>query len=306
MTVVYAGAGLIGVAILLAVVLLLRPSDDTQTVSKSLALIQGAPVGGSTGMGAANRDEGLVDLLFCWAAQATRRFAPTSVSDRLARSLDRAGHPVPWTVERLLGAKGVGVVIGMVLGSLLGGGLTLQGAFFAVLLGGLFFFVPDALLYNAALHRKEQVMRGFAETLDMLTICVEAGQGFDAALVEVSRSVKGPIAGELARMTAEIQIGTSRSEAFRGLGARVNLPEVKSFVTAIAQADKLGIPIAAVLREQTSAMRLSRRQRAEAQAQKVTVKILFPLILCIFPALMVVVIGPGAIRIFQMFSHSSL
>lgn len=304
MAVVYAGAGLIAAAILLAAVLLLRSSDDSQTVSRSLALINGAPV--VTGRVTEDRNQDLVERLFRSIAPIIRRLTPTSVSDRLARNLDRAGHPAPWTVERLLGAKGVCAATGLLLGSLLGGGLTLQGALFAVLLGGLLFFVPDVLLYNAALHRQEQVMRGFAETLDMLTICVEAGQGFDAALVEVSRNVKGPIAGELARMTAEIQIGTSRSEAFRGLGARVNLPEVKSFVTAIAQADKLGIPIASVLREQTAAMRLARRQKAEAQAQKVTVKILFPLILCLFPALMVVVIGPGAIRIIQMFSQNGI
>lgn len=301
MTVVYTGAGLIGLAILLAVALLLRPSDDARTVSRSLALINGAPA--IAGKSVNGQDESPIDRLLGWTALVTRRLTPTSASNRLVRNLDRAGHPVPWTVERLLGTKGVCAVIGLFLGALLGGGLTLQGALFAVLLGVLLFLLPDLLLYNAGLHRLEQVMRGFAETLDMLTICVEAGQGFDAALIEVSRNVKGPIAGELARMTAEIQIGTSRGEAFRGLGDRVNLPEVKSFVTAIAQADKLGIPIASVLREQTAAMRLARRQKAEAQAQKVTVKILFPLILCLFPALMVVVIGPGAIRIFQMFSH---
>jgi len=302
MTVVYAGAGLIALAIALAVVLLLPSSDDAQTVTKSLALIAGAPQGRATNTG--SETDNLVDRMFELTAHVTRRITPSSVSVRLARNLDRAGHPAPWTVERLLGAKGVCALAGGVLGLLLGDGLTLRGVFFGLLLGVLLFFLPDMLLYNAALRRQEQVMRGLAEMLDMLTICVEAGQGFDAALQEVSRNVKGPIAGELARMTAEIQIGTSRSEAFRGLGDRVNLVEVKSFVTAIAQADKLGIPLASVLREQTAAMRLARRQRAEAQAQKVTVKILFPLILCLFPALMVVVVGPGGIRIAEMFSHA--
>lgn len=302
MSVVYAGAGLIAMAIILAVVLLLRSSDDAQTVAKSLALIGGGSVKGM--QSTEPETDKLVDRAFELTARATRKLTPSSVSVRLGRNLDRAGHPAPWTVERLLGAKGLCAIGGALVGLLLGGGLALQGMLFAILLAGLMFFLPDLLLYNAGLHRQEQVMRGLAEMLDMLTICVEAGQGFDAALQEVSRNVKGPIAGELARMTAEIQIGTSRSEAFRGFGDRVNLAEVKSFVTAIAQADKLGIPLAAVLREQTTAMRLARRQRAEAQAQKVTVKILFPLILCLFPALMVVVVGPGGIRIAEMFSHA--
>ncbi|MFC6703974.1 type II secretion system F family protein [Flexivirga alba] len=303
MGIVYAGAGLIAVAILVAAFLLARSSDDAQTVSKSLALINGGGVGAapSTDSQAAS----LVDRLLELTAHTTRKLTTSSVITRLARNLDRAGHPVPWTVERLLGAKGLCGILGAMLGLMLGGGISLQGVFCALLLGALLFFLPDLLLYNVALHRQEQVMRGFAEMLDMLTICVEAGQGFDAALQEVARNVQGPIAGELARMTAEIQIGTSRSEAFRGLGERVSLAEVKSFVTAIAQADKMGIPLASVLREQTNAMRLARRQKAEAQAQKVTVKILFPLILCLFPALMVVVIGPGAIRIFEMFSHAA-
>lgn len=205
-----------------------------------------------------------------------------------------------------MGAKGLCAIIGLLLGLVYGDGLTVSGVILALVLGVLFFYVPDLLIYNAGLRRQEQIMRGFAEAVDMLTICVEAGQGFDAALLEVARNVKGSIAGELARMTAEIQIGTSRSDAFRALGERVNQPEVKGFVTAIAQADKLGIPIASVLREQTAAMRVARRQRAEAQAQKITIKILFPLMLCIFPALLVVVLGPGIIRIVQTFSQNGL
>ena len=139
--------------------------------------------------------------------------------------------------------------------------------------------------------------RGLADALDMLTVCVEAGQGFDAAILQVARTVTGPIGGEFARVLSEIQIGKSRADAFASLGERTTAPEVKTFVSALVQADRMGLPIAAVLREQTKEMRIARRQRAEEQAQKVTVKILFPLLLCIFPALFIVIIGPGAIRI---------
>jgi tight adherence protein C len=136
----------------------------------------------------------------------------------------------------------------------------------------------------------------------MLTVCVEAGQGFDSSLLHVARSVEGPVAGEFARVLAEIQIGKSRGEAFSSLAARTKVPEVRTFVTALVQADRLGLPIGGVLREQSKQMRLVRRQRAEEKAQKVPVKILFPMLLCIFPALFIVIIGPGAIGMINTFS----
>jgi tight adherence protein C len=181
-------------------------------------------------------------------------------------------------------------------------GLTFRGLVLAVGLGAALFFLPDLLLYNAALRRQEQTQKGLAEALDMLTVCVEAGQGFDAALMQVARNVDGPISGEFARVISEIQIGKSRGEAFSAMGDRVALPDVKNFTTALVQADRLGLPIAQVLREQTATMRLSRKQRAEEQAQKVTVKIIFPLVVCIFPVLFIVLIGPAAIRMIEAFS----
>ena len=304
MNIVYAGAGLIATGIAIAVAVLTRSSSESQTVARSLALIGGADP--ALVKRAEPQSRSFADRALELAAIAARRLSPASAIDRLERGLDRAGRPAPWTVQRIMGAKGVCAVIGLLLGLLYGGALSISGIVLAVVLGAVLFYVPDVLLYNTAIHRRDQIMRGFAEALDMLTVCVEAGQGFDAALLEVARNVTGPIAGELARMTAEIQIGTSRAESFRALGERVNLPEVKNFVTAIAQADKLGIPIASVLREQTAAMRLSRRQKAEAQAQKVTVKILFPLMLCIFPSLLVVVLGPAVIRIAQTFASNGI
>jgi tight adherence protein C len=136
----------------------------------------------------------------------------------------------------------------------------------------------------------------------MLTVCDEAGQGFDAAILQVARTVPGPIGGELARVLSEIQIGKSRGEAFSALGERTTVTEVQNFVSTLVQADRLGLPVAVVLREQTKEMRIARRQRAEEKAQKVTVKILFPLLLCIFPAIFIVIIGPGIIQIIEAFS----
>jgi tight adherence protein C len=228
--------------------------------------------------------------------------SPDGTSDRLHRMLDKAGNPQPWTPERILGLKGIGLVLGLVLG-LVYTGLSLATVVVAPLLAAALFFLPDLLLHNASLRRQEATRKGLAESLDMLTVCVEAGLGFDAALGQVARNTQGPISGEFARALSEIQIGKSRGEAFTGLGQRVDTPEVRTFVTALVQADRLGLPIAQVLREQTATMRLARRQRAEEQAQKVTVKILFPVMLCILPAIFVVVIGPGVIRMISTFSQ---
>ena len=163
--------------------------------------------------------------------------------------------------------------------------------------------LPDLLVYNVALKRREETAKGLAEALDMLTVCVEAGLGFDSALLQVSRNIGGPISGEFARVIAEIQLGSSRGDAFAAMGDRIPLAEVKNFTTALVQADRLGLPIGGVLREQTANMRVIRRQKAEEKAQKVTVKILFPLIFCIFPVLMIVVIGPGILQMMKAFSN---
>jgi tight adherence protein C len=201
-----------------------------------------------------------------------------------------------------MGVKGATFLVGAALGFVFGG-FTLSGLLAAAVLSVAFLYLPDLLVYNASLHRQEETSKGLADALDMLTVCVEAGQGFDAALLQVARNVEGPIAGEFARVLSEIQLGKSRAEAFAAMGDRIPLAHVKNFTSALVQADRLGLPIARVLREQTAAMRVARRQKAEEKAQKVTVKILFPVIICIFPALFVVVMGPGVIRMMQFFSN---
>jgi tight adherence protein C len=139
--------------------------------------------------------------------------------------------------------------------------------------------------------------------MDMLTICVESGLGFDAALARVARNSSGPVAAEFSRALQEIQIGKSRSQALRSLAERTTVTELRAFTSAVVQAGELGIPIADVLREQAKEMRMRRRQRAEEKAQQVPVKILFPLIGCLFPALFIIVIGPGAISIAHSLFH---
>jgi tight adherence protein C len=229
------------------------------------------------------------------------RLSPSGASEGMARRLDLAGNPGSWTAERIMGAKGA-ALLALALVGLVFGGFSARGLIFALAGGAAGFWLPDLLLYNQGVKRQQELRRGLADALDMLTVCVEAGQGFDSALQQVAKSVDGPIAGEFARVLSEIQIGKARSEAFTSLASRTTVNEAKTFVSAFVQADRLGLPIGSVLREQSNQMRLVRRQLAEESAQKVPVKILFPMLLCIFPALFIVIIGPGAIRMIDAFS----
>jgi tight adherence protein C len=165
------------------------------------------------------------------------------------------------------------------------------------------FFLPDVLLYNRGIKRQELILAGLPDALDMLTVCVEAGLGFDAALAQVARNTQGPLAEEFARGLQEMQIGLSRAQALRAVADRTTVSELRAFASSLVQASELGIPVARVLREQTVEMRVRRRQRAEEKAQKVPVKIMFPVVACLFPALLVVIVGPGVISIAHALFH---
>jgi len=189
------------------------------------------------------------------------------------------------------------------LGMLIGSASPFRLIVFALAGAAAGFFLPDLLLYNAGQKRQAHIRTELPDAMDMLTICVEAGLGFDAALAQVARAGSGPLAAELARALQEMQIGKTRTEALRSMAGRTTSPELRAFASALVQAGELGISVASVLREQAKEMRLRRRQWAEEQAQKVPVKILFPLLFCLFPALFVVILGPAAVTITHMFFH---
>lgn len=242
--------------------------------------------------------ERLVDPVLRAGLRLGRRLTPTGQQARLQHRLDIAGNPGTWTPERVLATKGAGLVVGVVFGVLMLLRLGfLPGVAWVAGLGAAGLWLPDLLLYNAGLKRQQALQRSTPDALDMLTVCVEAGLGFDAALSHVARSSRGPITGEFARILQEMQIGKSRTEAFQALAERTTVPELHTLVSALVQADNLGIPVANVLRSQAHEMRVKRRQRAEEQAQKIPVKILFPLVFCVFPALFVVILGPAGIQI---------
>lgn len=163
-------------------------------------------------------------------------------------------------------------------------------------------YLPKMWLTRRVESRQREIRRALADTLDLMTIAVEAGLGFDAALGRVVGAIKGPLSDELFRMLQELRIGINRNAALTNLAGRTNVPELDQFITAIHQADSFGIAIGKVLRVQAQQLRQKRSQLAEERAAKTPVKLLFPLLLCIFPALFVVLVGPAAISISQNLS----
>jgi tight adherence protein C len=229
-----------------------------------------------------------------------KRLTGRDSADRIRHKLDLAGNPAGWDPDRVIASKVIGAVVGLVVAFLVtrlfGAGLpvTIVGVAAGLLLG---FMAPNLYLYQVAYDRAAKMQRELPDAIDLMTISVESGLGFDAAVQQVATNTEGPLADEFARVLREMQIGSSRSDALRHMANRTTIPEVNTFVSAMVQADAFGIPIAQVLRVQSSEIRVKRRQRAEEKAQQVPVKITIPLIFTILPCLFVAVMGPAAISI---------
>ena len=232
------------------------------------------------------------------AAISTRRLTPASWVEGLDRRLRLAGSPRPWTLERVLAVKLVLGLAGLACSLyLLAAGVTpanLAGAVTALIAG---YAAPDLSLWGRAQERQRSIQLALPDTLDQMTISMEAGIGFDAALKRTADAGSGPLADELHRVLGELKLGIGRRMAFQHLVERTEVAELRHFVFAVNQADEYGLPIAQVLRIQAQEARVKRRQRAEEQALKIPVKIVFPLVLCIFPSLFIVLLGPAVIRI---------
>ena len=269
-------------------------ADDRQRVQRSLAAVAATRVGGARVLEpeVASFADRVVAPTFGLMARVARRLSPSGVATTLQRKLDFAGNPAVWSVERVLSLKGFGLLIGALLGWLFGSGPL--ALLLALGFGAFGFYLPDILVYNVGIKRQDQIKKTMPDSMDLLTISVEAGLGFDAALSQVARNTEGPLAGEFFRVLQEMQIGKSRGDAFRSLSDRTNVPELRAFVSSLVQADQFGIPIANVLREQSKELRVKRRQVAEETAQKVPVKIMVPLVLFIFPVIFIIILGPAA------------
>jgi tight adherence protein C len=234
------------------------------------------------------------------AGRMARRITPLDTRERIAKKLQLAGGPVGWDAERVLAFKVIGSVGGFVVGLVIAS-IASPPPFISIVMLGLLsfvgFVVPDSTLNRRVEERQREILRTLSDTLDLLTISVEAGLSLNASIAQVVQNVPGVLSSEFARMLQEIQLGVPRSDAFRHLAERTDVEELNAFALAMIQADIFGVSIASVLRTQAQQLRIKRRQAAEAKAQQTPVKIVFPLVLCVLPALFVVIIGPGAIQI---------
>jgi len=283
---------------------------DKQVVRESLRSLDGYDMDGGV---ADARTQHLAESLgkravlpaFQRLVELGRRLTPLGYVDKVRQKFVIAGIQTPDSVDRFLAAKSVLVPAGIIVGLLhlvfqfvLDG---LMGVFASGVMAYAIAWGPDLWLSRKVEERQKGILRSLPDVLDLLTISVEAGLGFEQALDRVIGSVPGPLSDEFARMLGESRSGASRADAMRAMDERCNIPELRSFVLAIVQADTFGVSIGRVLRAQSEEMRIKRRQLAQEKAQKAPVKMLIPMVFCIFPALFCVVLGPAALNIKESF-----
>lgn len=237
------------------------------------------------------------------ALDLARRVVPAAYAHFLDRQILLAGRPAAWTIGRVLFAKPALTIVSAVLALsflrlIQPSPLTIGMSLFVVVLA---FFIPDLLIYSRAIERQQRMELELPDTLDQMTISVEAGLGFEAAMAKAATNGNGPLAEELIRALQDMSIGRTRRAAYESLAERTTCKDLRRFVRAVIQADLYGVPIVDVLRVQASEMRLKRRQRAEEKAMKVPVLVLFPLLFCILPVLFIVLLAPAALNAARTF-----
>jgi tight adherence protein C len=236
-----------------------------------------------------------------FVAQKVRQFTPVGTIEKTQTKLMQAGNPRNLTVQDFLGIKGM-VALGLGVLALLVFFFLFHVSFIKFLgftAGAVFagFNLPDYWIRQKIKERQKEIQRYLADAIDVLAISVEAGQGFDGALETLSRRKQNALTQEFDRFRLEVQAGKGRREAFRDLALRTGVEDLNAFVAAMIQADQLGIGIAHVLRTQSIELRIKRRQRAEERARQAPIKMLFPLILLMFPSLFMVILGPSIPRL---------
>jgi tight adherence protein C len=237
-------------------------------------------------------------------ARTASRFTPRSSTEKLRMKLIEAGSPSRLGPAEFLGLK-------IVVAALLGGLIFLMMAFsassltqlvlFPAVVGTIGYMAPGIWLSRKIKERRKEIQSALADAIDLLTISVEAGLGFDPALHRVADKWENELTWEFRRMLHEMRIGKSRREAMRELATRCNVDDLNVFVASVIQADQLGVSITQVLRTQSRQLRIRRRQRAQEQAQKAPIKMLFPMAFLIFPAIYVVILGPAVPRMMSSF-----
>ena len=236
---------------------------------------------------------------------ALGRLSPSKSRAAAELQLERAGRPYGWGATEFFGMRVFVAVVFAVLAFLITAispSAGILGRIIAPVLGGLIgFLLPILWLRSKINRRKKEIIKGLPDAMDLLTIAVEAGMGFDGALQKVAEKWENELSRAFGKVIQEMRLGVIRREALRNMSNSMDVPDVTSFVAAIIQADQLGVSIAKILRIQSEQMRVKRRQRAEEQANKAPIKMLFPMVFLIFPALFVVLLGPAVIILMETF-----
>ena len=237
------------------------------------------------------------------------RLNSASSTDVAEKRLAQAGNPgdlklTDWMGVKILVGVGLAVFMFLVFGLLIEG--IVAGIFLAMLGFGIGYIVPEFWLGGRIKARQKIILKMIPDTLDLLTISVRAGLGFDAALAKVVEKLPGPLTDEFRRALAEVRVGKARRDALRDMIPRTQVAPLTNFIGAIIQAETLGVSISKVLQVQSEQLRIERRQRAEEQAARAPIKMLFPLVGCIFPSLFIVILGPAIISIVQTMSSGAL
>jgi tight adherence protein C len=230
------------------------------------------------------------------SAKFVSRFTPQRTLETTRHNLDLAGNPNNWSAAEFLGIRGLSALLLAALTfalTLLASANIGQQLLFTIVMGLLGFFLPILWLRNRIRRRQREIVRTLPDALDLLTISVEAGLPFDGAMQRVAEKWDNELSRGFQLMLNEMQMGKTRREALRDMAARMEVPDVTSFVAALIQADQLGISIAKILRVQSEQMRIKRRQRAEEKAQQAPIKMLIPLTFLIFPTILIVIFGPA-------------
>jgi len=247
-------------------------------------------------------EERVVGPLAASLARRFRRISPTGLIASVERKIAVAGSPHRWPLERVLATKLIGGAMGVALVSvLLLGEVNFRNLGLAAVILYTSYQAPDLMLGRTGSIRQEEVQRSLADAIDQVTISVEAGLGFDAAISRYADTGSGALAEEFSRVLQDLQLGLGRRAAFDGLLDRTDVVDLRRFVLALRQADEHGIPLAQVLRAQSGELRDLRRQRAETKAAAIPVKVIFPMIFCILPTLFIVILGPAVFRISDTF-----
>lgn len=235
-------------------------------------------------------------------AAASKVITPAGRIRRLETKVERAGRPWNLDVNGLLAVKLMSLTGGLLILIILASLKVLPLIWFVLLAAAvaiLTYYLPDIILHFSTSTRKRMIARSLPDFLDLLTVTVEAGLGLDSALAKIAEKLHDPLREEVLITLHHIRMGESREAALREFANRCDVEDLKNFVTALIQSQKLGISLGTVLRVQSDTIRTVQRQRVEEMAQKAPVKMLVPLILCIFPVLFIVIVGPAVIKIYE-------